>query len=1382
MPRVFPPNVHICAVFFCLVLFFCSPSLYATQPICASVKIEIRQEVTLERQAFEAHMRINNGVAGIDLQNVKVQLLFFDENGEEVAFTTDPHSHNNTTYKFFARYAAEDALGFTGNPAQGGLVKGASSADLYWLIIPIPGAGSPRGTLYKVGARLTYSAGGSGDVQEVVVTPDIIRVKPMPELFLEYFLHREVWAGEPFELGLRVRNTGQGTAHRLTVESSQPSIVDNKQHLLINFSMTGSSVNGAPVQPGLKVSMGDIPAGGAAVAAWTMLCSRNGTFEENMAADISHADELGGSVTSLIRDVTTHMLFRQVQIDSPGRDRIPDFLSEENHSWIVYGSDGQDEPVTLLAGATSSPLPGHEGTVHAVSVAAQSNGHGLIRLRDPLGGHLHLVQVVRADGRVLPERNAWIGRTSAGQPELCIFDTDTVQSYTAIYDGSSANAHAPELSLNGTTVSAAGKQLSITVTAADADGDTLRCSITSVPAGATTNIQHQNGTMTLSWTPGLHQTGNHTVVFSATDGMHTTALPVTLTVDGAEDRDGDGLPDLWELSTFGALDRDGSGDFDNDGISDAEEYVLGTDPRVFDPGPHAPDITFPPDGARLGTLTPEFRLQLIRAEGPCMVDAQILTADSLESVAFATLTPKDGAVSWTAPAPLEEDRSYVFRARLRRAGVGSGWSMVRFRTSSVNAPPIVPLLESPLEGELVPLRPWLRLGPVRDPEGDPVLARFVISADQTRILVSSGNMTADQGAAWQSPVLLEDNGTYWWRAEIHDIHGQEQTTAWTAFTARTDARQPAEPEVSAPETVNAANASLEVRSLPGLTLHAQALLMDSGRLILDASIPADIRGRGRFILSGLPERGLLSWRVRAENGTASSWASGVMDVRQKPPVAPLPHDPQLGATTGLFRPWLSILAPEGEILHYEFEVYANSTLIASGNSTSPRWLTTTDLPHRVPLTWRARAADSMGPGPFCDYQEFLVNAPGVDAPPTFQWEDDSTPPGAGPFTLAWDNLDADSNITISLFSCPKPDGENATEILAATSFSDGRNKWIWTGPKPGLHYIGAHVTDGVSAVRSIRPVPVLAGEEKPGPGRPRALDDNRVWRASETVVTGNVIQGEPDGGQADMAGTGTIRISGLFYRGKKYAAGETVRLESGSFVLAADGSYTYTPQPEESVLYDADTTVSQSGVNVQAKSFTRPFADRLPSAVQSVSKSSQGLGVKESFTDSRAVDHKFVPRIKNWKPFMEPRGQGLVFDLEHPGRRLQLYTASASGLLRTQTDQFVLDFYDEQGSYMHTEDNAGAFHHVPDHKTRGLAISMPERARYLGVRAVPTDEEQATTASPVSFWKIGLRSSSFYVTRLAARRNAVREEIVYTIADEAENTDNATLRLIPAEP
>ena len=45
------------------------------------------------------------------------------------------------------------------------------------------------------------------------------------------------------------------------------------------------------------------------------------------------------------------------------------------------------------------------------------------------------------------------------------------------------------------------------------------------------------------------------------------------------DTDGDGLLDCWELSNFGNLDQTATGDYDNDGINNGDEYANGTDPN-----------------------------------------------------------------------------------------------------------------------------------------------------------------------------------------------------------------------------------------------------------------------------------------------------------------------------------------------------------------------------------------------------------------------------------------------------------------------------------------------------------------------------------------------------------------------------------------------------------------------------------------------------------------------------------------------------------------------------------------------------------------------------------------------------------------------------------
>ena len=49
--------------------------------------------------------------------------------------------------------------------------------------------------------------------------------------------------------------------------------------------------------------------------------------------------------------------------------------------------------------------------------------------------------------------------------------------------------------------------------------------------------------------------------------------------DPPPDTDNDGLPDPWEMAHFGNLNQNGSGDFDGDGLTNLQEYQMGTNPR-----------------------------------------------------------------------------------------------------------------------------------------------------------------------------------------------------------------------------------------------------------------------------------------------------------------------------------------------------------------------------------------------------------------------------------------------------------------------------------------------------------------------------------------------------------------------------------------------------------------------------------------------------------------------------------------------------------------------------------------------------------------------------------------------------------------------------------
>jgi hypothetical protein len=77
--------------------------------------------------------------------------------------------------------------------------------------------------------------------------------------------------------------------------------------------------------------------------------------------------------------------------------------------------------------------------------------------------------------------------------------------------------------------------------------------------------------------------GVHILTAMATDSLGKPGRANrTVTSYGSGDTDTDGLADNWEFSSFGSLAQTAVGDFDSDGLSNLDEFNLGTTPTLPD--------------------------------------------------------------------------------------------------------------------------------------------------------------------------------------------------------------------------------------------------------------------------------------------------------------------------------------------------------------------------------------------------------------------------------------------------------------------------------------------------------------------------------------------------------------------------------------------------------------------------------------------------------------------------------------------------------------------------------------------------------------------------------------------------------------------------------
>jgi hypothetical protein len=412
----FISKLRIIALFVSLLLVGTAP-LYAAQQfqgLCSYVKMEILQELALERIGFLATLEVTNNEGDASITDFSAALTFQQQSlgqGDEISEAAE---------FFFVQPPELEGI----NAIDGtGIIRPGETAIIRWFVIPKITAGGtePIGLQYAIGAELGGSIYGMQIAPEILtVIPDTITVKPEAQLEITYFQPRDVDGDNPFTLdivetpipftlGVMVKNSGFGRAVNVNIESEQPRIVENLQGLTVIPHLLGSRINDEPTNyASLTLDLGDIEPGSCRKGAWDMITTLSGEFTE-FNASYTHASELGGRDTSLISTLNAYFIVHEAMNDQPGRDGLLDFLADtvddpEMMPDSLHESDCIITPVNIL---TNVEVLDYSNLVTTVRATADFENWVYMRLDDPAQAKYTIASVVRSDGKVLNTNNYW---------------------------------------------------------------------------------------------------------------------------------------------------------------------------------------------------------------------------------------------------------------------------------------------------------------------------------------------------------------------------------------------------------------------------------------------------------------------------------------------------------------------------------------------------------------------------------------------------------------------------------------------------------------------------------------------------------------------------------------------------------------------------------------------------------------------------------------------------------------------------------------------------------------------------------------------------------------------------------------------------------------
>ncbi len=265
------------------------------------ISLKLDQTATLERQAFNATLKISNGYPEYALQNLSARVVVTDMEGNDV-----------TNKNFVIPTGLNGITGVDGTQA---LLSG-KSMTANWQIIPGDGLGGTdlAGKTYFAKAIISYYV--NGRYVETQTQAEEIVIVPQPKIKLHYYVPHNVVANQPFRLGVTAENIGDGIAKNLVIESGQLEIEANKMGLSTEFKILGTSFGNA-TNNSFTLNLGDVDphsqVSGYWIVKWVMYEEREGAEPltgqfSNFKASLRHKDYKGVQLNPLIVGVTTEII------------------------------------------------------------------------------------------------------------------------------------------------------------------------------------------------------------------------------------------------------------------------------------------------------------------------------------------------------------------------------------------------------------------------------------------------------------------------------------------------------------------------------------------------------------------------------------------------------------------------------------------------------------------------------------------------------------------------------------------------------------------------------------------------------------------------------------------------------------------------------------------------------------------------------------------------------------------------------------------------------------------------------------------------------------------------------------------------------------------